>query len=505
MKKLVSIVLALALVLASCAVAFAAGENLTITVENAKIGATYTLYKLLDATVDGEGAISYEGGVPEGLEGVLEEVTEGGYTFIRRVAGQTDAAYFAALNTFATTALQTKENIQTTPVEFTGLDAGYYLIKSSAGDKFIVTSTIPSESTVYEKNTSTIEVGKTAGDNYTIGDTITYTVTFNGQNYRGEGSNAKIVTKYVVNDTLPEFLSNVTVTGISINGVDKTVNNTNFPGVESFGTNKTFDIPWATGTHEHYTSLYPDDSPIVITYTATLTQITRIEGADKNVVTIVPYVDSGDTPGPWEETITDHHEVYTYAGALEKVDGGEGAAQKHLAGAKFKFYGVTLTLEPGYTKGVYRIQSVTSGSTTLGTEVEVGDDGYLYILGLAKGVSITGKETVAPAGYNLATGDVTITGYEMGHETWSSTDTYKYDADGNLIDSSHTEHHTEEHTGNIEGLKADAAKVTTVVNQAGTELPSTGGIGTTIFYIVGGILLIGAAVILVARRKASEK
>ena len=48
MKKLVSIVLALALVLASCAVAFAAGENLTITVENAKIGATYTLYKLLD-------------------------------------------------------------------------------------------------------------------------------------------------------------------------------------------------------------------------------------------------------------------------------------------------------------------------------------------------------------------------------------------------------------------------------------------------------------------------
>ena len=492
--------------LALCSTALATGENLNITVNNAKIGATYTLYKLLDATVDGEGAIAYQGTVPTELDGVLERVTESGYTFIRRVAGQTDDAYFAALKTYADanlTAVDTKADITETPVVFSGLDAGYYLIKSSAGDKFIVTSTIPAESTVYEKNTSTINVVKTAGTNFTIGDTITYTVTFNGQNYRGNGANAKIVTKYVVNDTLPEFLSDVTVTGISIGGTAKDVTEANFPGVTSFGTNKTFDIPWASGSHNAYTSLYPDDSEIIITYTAKLTQITRIEGADKNVVTIVPYVDSGDTPGPWDETITDFHEVYTYAGALEKVDGS--ATPKHLTGAKFAFYGVTLTLESGYTKGVYRIQSVTSGSSTLGTEVEVGDDGYLYIIGLASGTSITGKETVAPAGYNLATGDVTITGYQMGHETWSTTDTYKYDSDGNLIDSSHTADHTEEHTGNIESLKTDASKVTTVVNQAGSELPSTGGIGTTIFYVAGIVLVLGAAAIIIARRKAEQE
>ena len=44
-----------------------------------------------------------------------------------------------------------------------------------------------------------------------------------------------------------------------------------------------------------------------------------------------------------------------------------------------------------------------------------------------------------------------------------------------------------------------------VLNQSGTELPSTGGIGTTIFYIVGGILVIGAGVILVARKRSSSK
>jgi LPXTG-motif cell wall-anchored protein len=42
-------------------------------------------------------------------------------------------------------------------------------------------------------------------------------------------------------------------------------------------------------------------------------------------------------------------------------------------------------------------------------------------------------------------------------------------------------------------------------NRKGTELPSTGGIGTTIFYILGGVLVVGAAIILVARRKADEK
>ena len=45
----------------------------------------------------------------------------------------------------------------------------------------------------------------------------------------------------------------------------------------------------------------------------------------------------------------------------------------------------------------------------------------------------------------------------------------------------------------------------TIVNQSGTELPSTGGIGTTIFYIVGSILVLGAAVILITRRRMNQE
>jgi LPXTG-motif cell wall-anchored protein len=51
---------------------------------------------------------------------------------------------------------------------------------------------------------------------------------------------------------------------------------------------------------------------------------------------------------------------------------------------------------------------------------------------------------------------------------------------------------------------AQRANQIDVLNQQGTELPSTGGIGTTIFYILGGLLVVGAAVILVARRKAQD-
>ena len=40
-----------------------------------------------------------------------------------------------------------------------------------------------------------------------------------------------------------------------------------------------------------------------------------------------------------------------------------------------------------------------------------------------------------------------------------------------------------------------------VLNQSGTKLPSTGGMGTTVFYVVGGILVVGAVVLLVARKR----
>jgi fimbrial isopeptide formation D2 family protein/LPXTG-motif cell wall-anchored protein len=506
MKKILALVLALAMILMVGAVfaddVASTTADQTITVYNALIGEDYAIYKMIGATVDGNGAISYKGPIPEDLEDVLDivdETIEGvTYSILTKKSGVSDDTLFEALKAYATSAtlVESQENITATPVVFDNLTPGYYLITSSAGEKFIVTSTTPAQKDVYEKNTTTVEVGKTANDSYTIGDTITYTVTFNGPNYRGEGANAQIVTKYVVTDTLPDFLSDVTVTGISIDDEAKTVNETNFPGVTTFDTDKTFDIPWASGSHEDgYTSLYKSNAQIVITYTAVLTEIVRVESANKNVVTIKPWVDKPDGPGEHEDEWSDDHEIFTYAAALKKVDGSD--TTKTLAGAKFQFKGLTLS----GSDGIYTVVSYDPDSTEWGTEVEVGEDGMLYIIGLEDALSLTGKETVAPDGYNLLADEITLTAQETGKEIWTASGKRWFDDDDNLLREESSSATEVTVTKSLDELEPEALRV---LNNAGTELPHTGGIGTTIFYILGGLLVVGAAVILVARRKAHD-
>ncbi len=92
-------------------------------------------------------------------------------------------------------------------------------------------------------------------------------------------------------------------------------------------------------------------------------------------------------------------------------------------------------------------------------------------------------ETAPLTGYNPLAADVTLTLYE---DTVTVTD-----------ESGTT-------TTTTSFVKTATDKWSEVPNNKGTLLPSTGGIGTTIFYVLGGLLVVGAAVILVARRKAHE-
>lgn len=61
-----------------------------------------------------------------------------------------------------------------------------------------------------------------------------------------------------------------------------------------------------------------------------------------------------------------------------------------------------------------------------------------------------------------------------------------------------------DHPATVENNKYVSGGVE-VVNRRGAELPSTGGIGTTIFYVIGAILVIGAGILLVTRRRMSSK
>lgn len=123
------------------------------------------------------------------------------------------------------------------------------------------------------------------------------------------------------------------------------------------------------------------------------------------------------------------------------------------------------------------------GTVDMDAEAFVGEDGKVTFSGLGAG-KYTISEIVVPDGYN-GIKDINFT------VTWTKENGFAV-------------------TDITEGYKIAVAEEGTILstiikNQSGTELPSTGGIGTTIFYVVGGILVVGAVVLLVVKKRMSHQ
>ena len=105
-------------------------------------------------------------------------------------------------------------------------------------------------------------------------------------------------------------------------------------------------------------------------------------------------------------------------------------------------------------------------------------------------------EVKAPDGYNKLTDPVTVEAAKIGKTTTQTT--VYLDKDGKVVDES----------AKVTEVKVDidtiAATAVVVVNKAGTELPSTGGMGTTVFYVLGAVLVLGAVVLLVTKKRMSN-
>lgn len=493
-RKLVSLLLVLLMVSGLATGVFAQtvdseqGGSASITIKNAAKGETYSVVKLFDASVTGkeDGSIVYTGTIPESLTDYFEE--ENGY-IVAKESTLSEAAV-AALKAWAEAQTATATAVSDgSALVFTNLPYGYYVVTTTQGAAITVDSTNPN-ATVYDKNTTEPGVGKTVDDkDVYIGQTVTYTITATTANYLGQGESAEIVTRYVIKDTLPGFLSDVTVTGITIGGEAYTVDG----AVPQFDSTKTIVIPWATEVDGAYISSYANGAQLVITYTAVVTDEAAIDGdGNKNTVTLTAYTtpDHDTPPDPWEENWTDDETIYTYAAALKKVDeDGNG-----LSGAKFAANGLTVT----GSKGNYTVLSYDGEATELGTQMETDDNGHLVIKGLPSDITLTVVETEAPAGYNKLTGSVSLQPTVIRETVTVTSTTIYYDAEGNV-----TEEVTENSSTTIEYNEALQTAAVTVENRKGTELPSTGGMGTTFFYTVGSVLAVGAAVLLITKKRMS--
>ncbi len=210
--------------------------------------------------------------------------------------------------------------------------------------------------------------------------------------------------------------------------------------------------------------------------------------------------DDEDYPDPFNGTSTDKDEVYVLRLDIDKID---GQTKDPLAGAKFELVSTNLkeivvttteiTDEGGNTTYEYEYgEKETNGCSVEGV---TGDDGQLEFSGLTMG-KWTLKEIEAPTGYNLVSSEYTIE-IEVDWQdnntdgiyepVWTVTVT---NANGTPIDDAFD---------STEGIIS-----LTVENYQGSLLPGTGGAGTTVFYVVGICLIVGAGVLLVTRKRVNR-
>lgn len=500
LKRLSSMLLAVLMVMAMAIPAFAQEVTVdgdgtaSITISNAAKGETYTIYKLFDATVTGTkgGSIAYTGTIPTDLEAYFTKDSAGNIseTEAARDNGEMSEGLKTALETWAASESATETasaKSDGSTLYFKNLPYGYYVVTTTQGTSAItVDSTNPNAEIVDKNGTVPSDLSKTVNkDDVNFGDTVTYTVTFKTSNYDGNGTAAKKIMSYTIEDTLPNFLSDVNVTSIIVDNDGKAATTADQTNVtDQFDNNKKIVLDWYDETNSKF--LYDNGATVTLTYTAVVTDQAAIAGAgNTNKVTVTWQDENDETPHKLDEKTAS---IYTYAIALKKVnDKGEA-----LSGATFQlpFY----VKETADTDGAYIYAGTTEG-TGLTNQLTTPTSGEITIKGVKTGTySIT--EVTAPNGYNKLTKPVSVTAAKTSA---TKTNTIFYIKDGTQL--SNNEEGATEVTYTNDKLAATAILV---INKSGAELPSTGGMGTTIFYIAGTVLVLGAGVILVTRRRMSR-
>ncbi len=282
---------------------------------------------------------------------------------------------------------------------------------------------------------------------------------------------------YVFHDTLSEGLV------LDENSIQVFVNGAEVEDTSLYST-VTQGNDSLTVTFSDLKTLFPtltSTSYIRVAYTAQLTDAASIDAANSNQV-VLEFSNNPNQGGDGSTGTTPPETVYvfTYELNVSKVD-NEGEA---LDGAEFQLfkYDADATGEDKYVA----VGDPISGS---------GEDGNLFAFsGLDAGRYML-SETTVPAGYNKAEDmyfQITATyGANPADVPTLSVGTVT-DAAGNELEMSFTSN-TSGHLG------------TAVVNLRGLVLPATGGIGTTIFYVAGGLLLVGASVLLIAKKRMSKQ
>lgn len=490
MKKLITLLAALTLALAMAVPAFAASGTAsstgTITIDNAVTGTTYKAYRIFDLeSYDTNKDVysyklntkwndfsTYSTTIDSNTVSAADFFSVNSAGYIEWKDAKKDAgADFAKL----AKAFVVEKNIEwdrtetasSTTVTFTNLTLGYYLVDTSLGSLCSLDTTAPSV-IIKEKNSdTTIEKKivingdeKVDSNSAGIGDTVNFSITITVKD--GDPKN------YVLHDKLSGLTFNPDSLEVKV-GATKLTANTDYTLETNPKDGDSFDVKFTDG------KLKTNDV-VVVTYSATVAADATIAGAGNKNTAKLAYSGKESTE---EETTTYVWKLNVHKYALDSTN-----HEVALSGAKFVLYrmdGDTKKYAKLTNKKIVGWVTDKDNATTLETD----GTGDILIEGLNVGTYYL-EETEAPAGYNKLTEPIEVEITATTSVT-SGSETVQYK---NSSETSYT--------------PATDATVK-VLNNAGTQLPSTGGIGTTLFYVIGGGLMAVAAVLLVTKKRMNNK
>ena len=488
-KKIAAIMLSIMMVLGMASVVSAEGTASgtsaatkgKITIENVTAGQTYKIYRILELESYNAETNSYAYKATNawenfinsnGIKDVYVTIDANGYVTWKNNA---DAAAFAqkalayannTSNNISNNGSKTVEEGSDT-VTFDNLALGYYLVESSVGALCGLTTT-NNEVTIAEKNgvpsvDKKVQEDSTSdwGDSNTadIGQTVNFQTTITAQ----LGAQ-----NYVLHDKMDAGLTFGGTVTVTKNGT--TVDAANYTLKKSTDSSAnitdgcTFEIAF---TPEFCNTLKANDQ-IIVTYSATLNEKAVIAGEGNKNETWLKYGESSETTHDTTTTKTYSIPVFKYTTKNNTETALEGATftlSKNSDGTN----PIELVSDgKDATKGdIYRVakETETAGTTKI-TKITTTKSGKFTIKGLdADTYYLT--ETKQPDGYNKLSAPITVV----------------IDENGNIT---------------VDRTTVNEVKVE---NKTGSLLPSTGGSGTTMIYILGAILVLGSSVVLITKKR----
>ena len=472
-KKLMAALLAVALLCAMAVPAFAADAPGSITINNAVSGKTYNVYRILDIAThnDGYTGIVYKtndkwSNFINSTDVKSKYFTAVGNDGVITVRDDLNADDAKALAVSAKawlgahtdiTADATAITATSSTVNFTNLELGYYLVVSSGWDEAVEVvcslDTTKPDVEINEKNgkptieKKIVDNGDVDENTANIGDYVQFKLTVNVIDGKP--------TNYVIHDKMSTGLTfvNTAEHPVVVNVGSRTLTSTEYSFKDTITDGCTFELKINDNI------LQPNDV-VTVTYWGQINSSAVINPGSNTNEAKLTYGTSGNSS--WKQTTT---KVFGF-----KVFKHAGTDTAHLLpGAEFRLY-KTVGEETYYAKfdanGL--LIGWTTDATVAGVTMTSNGDKALILNGLDAGTYHL-EETKAPDGYNKLTAPVTVTITEEGkvNETTNGT--------------------------------------VYVSNNAGATLPSTGGMGTTLFYVIGGGLMVAAVVLLVTKKRMENK